>query len=292
MNIATWDDINANLDKAANVYNNFTYDTETDGGILTKLDEVAELMNSIETCINDIGLLYNRLDEKYDKFTDFHDTMQTNETKLKESLKAIREKYRNLISDMKFRISELQKNDKTLIEDLTGIYNLLGECDNKLKPSPEEKIKEIYPKGPPSTPEDAYKDIVSIDVPITTKDGIKKTTKINVNKAVAEDVKKALQVAQDAGFKVYDVQGFNWKGDPDHLSQHSYGLAIDINIAENPCVPIEQAGADNIAWKPNENEYSIGINSPIVQAFEEIGWSWGGYWSTKKDYMHFSFTNS
>jgi hypothetical protein len=218
--------------------------------------------------------------------------MKINIQKLNESLKQTRLFYRNLLESIKEQVNSLKTNDEELMEDLTNIYNMIGEINNKVKPSPEDKLKQIYPNGAPKTPEEAYKDIVTVEVPITTKDGIKKTTKINVNKAVAEDVKKALQVAQDAGFKVYDVQGFNWKGDPDHLSQHSYGLAIDINVAENPCVPIEQAGADNIAWKPNENEYSIGINSPIVQAFEEIGWSWGGYWSTKKDYMHFSFTNS
>jgi len=28
----------------------------------------------------------------------------------------------------------------------------------------------------------------------------------------------------------------------------------------------------------------------VVRAFENIGWGWGGNWSTIKDYMHFSLT--
>jgi hypothetical protein len=27
---------------------------------------------------------------------------------------------------------------------------------------------------------------------------------------------------------------------------------------------------------------------PVVEAFAAIGWEWGGYWSTLKDYQHFS----
>jgi hypothetical protein len=26
----------------------------------------------------------------------------------------------------------------------------------------------------------------------------------------------------------------------------------------------------------------------VTQAFDAIGWSWGGRWNTLKDYMHFS----
>ena len=40
ISVATWDDVNANLSKTPTEYKDFTYDTITDGGILTKLDEV------------------------------------------------------------------------------------------------------------------------------------------------------------------------------------------------------------------------------------------------------------
>jgi hypothetical protein len=28
----------------------------------------------------------------------------------------------------------------------------------------------------------------------------------------------------------------------------------------------------------------------VVRAFAAIGWKWGGYWNSEKDYMHFSLT--
>jgi poly-gamma-glutamate synthesis protein (capsule biosynthesis protein) len=31
---------------------------------------------------------------------------------------------------------------------------------------------------------------------------------------------------------------------------------------------------------------------PVVSAFAEIGWPWGGNWSTLDDWMHFSATGN
>ena len=71
------------------------------------------------------------------------------------------------------------------------------------------------------------------------------------------------------------------------------GLAIDINPLVNPYVsatrllpPEGAAFADR----------SLGVQGMIladdvvVQAFTDIGWTWGGYWQSAKDYQHFSST--
>jgi poly-gamma-glutamate synthesis protein (capsule biosynthesis protein) len=34
----------------------------------------------------------------------------------------------------------------------------------------------------------------------------------------------------------------------------------------------------------------IRADDPVVRAFESIGWDWGGYWTSLKDYQHFSAT--
>jgi hypothetical protein len=31
-------------------------------------------------------------------------------------------------------------------------------------------------------------------------------------------------------------------------------------------------------------------DGPVVRAFADAGWSWGGYWDSPKDYQHFSST--
>ena len=32
----------------------------------------------------------------------------------------------------------------------------------------------------------------------------------------------------------------------------------------------------------------IAAGGPVVKAFADIGWKWGGYWRNSKDYQHFS----
>jgi hypothetical protein len=76
-------------------------------------------------------------------------------------------------------------------------------------------------------------------------------------------------------------------------SAHALGKAIDINPFQNPyardgLVIPERARAylDRSRHRPG----MIQPGSVVVRAFRDIGWSWGGDWSTLKDYQHFSAT--
>ena len=74
-------------------------------------------------------------------------------------------------------------------------------------------------------------------------------------------------------------------------SEHSYGRAIDVNPVQNPYVAgstvAPPAGASYVDRSPLRK----GMVTPGVRsAFAAIGWSWGGSWTTKKDYQHFSAT--
>jgi hypothetical protein len=74
-------------------------------------------------------------------------------------------------------------------------------------------------------------------------------------------------------------------------SMHAYGLAVDINPAENPWVRgasvIPTAGA-RFADRSVEGPGLVKPGSVVVKAFKAIGWTWGGTWNSSKDYMHFS----
>lgn len=72
-------------------------------------------------------------------------------------------------------------------------------------------------------------------------------------------------------------------------SAHTCGAAIDINWEENAEMTIDGVITCGYFWKPGENIYSIKPDSPFVHVFEKYGWTWGGYWTSKKDYMHFSY---
>ena len=75
-------------------------------------------------------------------------------------------------------------------------------------------------------------------------------------------------------------------------SQHAYGRAIDLNPVENPYVRGRHvAPSEGRAFA--DRSPSPGVIQPddaVVRAFEAIGWSWGGAWSSPVDYQHFSQT--
>lgn len=78
------------------------------------------------------------------------------------------------------------------------------------------------------------------------------------------------------------------------LSQHSYGLAVDVNPLQNPEVSLEGRVRDKAAKIYRDRTLDlpgmIHADDVVVRAFEAIGWKWGGDWSSMKDYMHFSLT--
>lgn len=75
-------------------------------------------------------------------------------------------------------------------------------------------------------------------------------------------------------------------------SMHAYGLAVDLNPAENPYIGCGMSR--DPASKPyfDRSRLRPGMVTPaVVAVFRSIGWGWGGSWSgSTKDYMHFSST--
>ncbi len=76
-------------------------------------------------------------------------------------------------------------------------------------------------------------------------------------------------------------------------SEHAYGWAIDVNPVQNPYVRgdvvLPEAGRaylDRTVAVPG----LIADGDVVVAAFAAEGWSWGGTWSTLRDYQHFSLT--
>lgn len=74
-------------------------------------------------------------------------------------------------------------------------------------------------------------------------------------------------------------------------SAHAYGLAIDVNPFQNPyshrslVLPeLAVAYLDREWVRPG----MIVPGDVVTRAFAEIGWTWGGAWRSKSDYMHFS----
>jgi hypothetical protein len=154
-----------------------------------------------------------------------------------------------------------------------------------------------------------------IDVTINTDDGLK-TIKLSVNKAIANEVKSIFEeirtnndtkhfifkkiTGEESTWQSYDknsyIAGYRQsivKG-TGRNSWHCYGVAVDINAKHNPhssahskscpiCGKLDGVGDDEIHIRTKDH--------PIVQVFYKHGWSWGGAWTGKPDYMHFCVVN-
>lgn len=85
-------------------------------------------------------------------------------------------------------------------------------------------------------------------------------------------------------------------GPGDDYSQHSYGLAIDVNPLQNPYVTtdgfVRNRAAEPYTDRSRHLEGMIHEGDVVFRSFAAIGWEWGGNWSGDKDYMHFSLTGT
>jgi hypothetical protein len=76
-------------------------------------------------------------------------------------------------------------------------------------------------------------------------------------------------------------------------SEHAYGRAIDINPIQNPAVQNDRVtppAGSRYLDRSRRVKGLIRANDAVVRAFAAIGWGWGGYWTSLKDYQHFSAT--
>lgn len=153
-----------------------------------------------------------------------------------------------------------------------------------------------------------YLRVLHVDAEGSTKVG-----ELVVNRRVADEVLDIFRQLYDARYPIrkmhlvddYDADderscaddntsGFNYRviGGTTTLSNHAYGLAIDINTFENPyAIPsqgyISPAGSERYLDRSLQEPYMTHRGDLCYQLFIGYGWSWGGDWESPKDYQHF-----
>lgn len=95
-----------------------------------------------------------------------------------------------------------------------------------------------------------------------------------------------LELPEEYRIPIKLIGAYNFR---DGYSQHTAGVAIDINWEENAEMTNSGIITAGYFWKPYENIYSIPPDSEMVKIFKKYGFGWGGEWTSKKDYMHFSY---
>ena len=73
------------------------------------------------------------------------------------------------------------------------------------------------------------------------------------------------------------------------MSDHAYGLAIDINPLLNPMIKQRYYTKPLNAVYDTTMPGTIYKNSEVVKIFKKLGWKWGGDFYDIKDYQHFYY---
>lgn len=137
-----------------------------------------------------------------------------------------------------------------------------------------------------------------------------------VNQKIAEDVLEIFQILYENQYPIEkmvlideygaddessmnenNTSAFNYRtiSGSSKLSNHSYGMAIDLNPKYNPYVKTASDGSvicqpesgRAYADRTKDFSYKIDTNDLAYQLFTQAGFTWGGNWNSVKDYQHF-----
>lgn len=179
-------------------------------------------------------------------------------------------------------------------------------------PVSRESLPYSYREGCPIAPTE----LVQVRFIHCAAGGTEAVGNLVVHAVIAQRVAKVLKIAYRMNYKIEKAvpidndlyrgndemsmkdnnsSAFNYRpiAGTDTISMHSRGLAIDINPALNPYL-----ARDGI-WYPSA-EYSdrakltpgmLTETHPVVEAFAEQGFEWGGTW-VRPDYHHFEYSNN
>lgn len=134
---------------------------------------------------------------------------------------------------------------------------------------------------------------------------------IVVDRDLATDVSQIFELILESGFPVHTVlpiahaeiqakapyglspdtdnsSGFAFRPQAGSakLSMHARGWAVDLNPRLNPYIKGKTILPPRSAYDPSMPG-TLTADHPVVLKFKELGWEWGGDWTSLKDYMHF-----
>lgn len=162
-----------------------------------------------------------------------------------------------------------------------------------------------------------YDDLKYLNVLYVDFDGETQVGEIVCNAAIAEDLTEIFHELYKADYRIERIRLIDEYNADDNLSMednntssfcyrvventtrlsnHAYGMAIDINPFYNPYVVynsegtrITPVGSEIYADRSDAvmNPYRIDKNDLVYKLFKEHGFTWGGDWNSCKDYQHF-----
>ncbi|HBI64571.1 MAG TPA: hypothetical protein DDX51_05590 [Clostridiales bacterium] len=185
-----------------------------------------------------------------------------------------------------------------LVEEPDVIAQTVPEGLTNSRESYSEKVARIFGEGAGyhkyANSAEAASHQVTIAVPVwdIASDGSKYTRvmRFEIHEALAATVQQIFAEIYVGGeqFPICSLGGYCWRGDGSS-SEHCLGTAIDINPSQNYMCTNSGRALTGSHWTPGSDPYSIPADGDVVRIFAKYGFGWGGTWSSKKDYMHFSY---
>ncbi|MCI8669151.1 MAG: M15 family metallopeptidase [Lachnospiraceae bacterium] len=215
---------------------------------------------------------------------------------------------------MNIPAAETNTSDRLQTENIPGIRITFAE-GFYYEPLSEE-IKEII-SGKSFQENDIidYSDLRQVTVRYIGFDDMEYEGMLIVNVQVADDVSAIFKDLYDARYPIEKIRLIDEYNADDEasmadnntsafcfrkidgqetISDHSYGIAVDINPLYNPYVrsgfgerDVLPVNAGAYADRSAEFAHKIVSGDVCYNAFVSRGWKWGGEWDSPKDYQHF-----
>lgn len=221
-------------------------------------------------------------------------------------------------------VKQTDNDQKLEVEDAYAVENLIDIDDEKelfyvseLTDEIKERITGIsYPKDQTdmaiSYEELSYVHVLYYDFHDQVKEG-----ELICNQVISDDLLEIFEKLFDAKDQIESIRLIDEFGGDDEasmeadntscfnyrvvtgtkkMSNHAYGLAIDLNPFYNPYVTtrngqvlIQPAGSEAYCDRDQKFAHKITHEDLAYQLFTEHGFTWGGDWKKSKDYQHFEY---
>jgi peptidoglycan LD-endopeptidase CwlK len=173
--------------------------------------------------------------------------------------------------------------------------------------------REAFEGLDPKCPEDIRKRQKVVKLKYYSADGKIHQGQLVIDIELRNDIKKVFALALKERFPIYSIipisdkrfrkdgrwddelsmeanntSAFNYREitGGGRLSNHAYGRAIDMNPFQNPYIKEGVILPHGARYDPS-SAGTFTSDHPIVRAFLQLGWVWGGNWTSPKDYQHF-----
>lgn len=189
-----------------------------------------------------------------------------------------------------------------------------GTPDDPIIDSAMTPRQAVMENQPPDCPFEFMINMEVVDVLYWSMDGRVHFGQLVVRKDLANDLRRVFELILETRFPVASVKPvahpdnvarapYGFFPDTDNSSgfacremvggtrwsRHAEGLAFDLNPRQNPYISGDTVLPPGSVYDPDAPG-TLTPDHPVVQAFKDLGWEWGGDWLDTRgfaDYMHF-----